>query len=202
MLKIYNMKKVILFFLLISINVFSQDVKQIIAEETCECASKFDLDSLSSSDMELNFGLCMLESYNKHISEIPESERIDYKNNSQMEKFGEEIAIKMLEFCSSIILKLGESYNDSESLKETDNTVNGTYNGFLIDAFYTIFVKDSNGNKLELVILDYFDNVNLITDKLIENTQEIKVSFYEADLFYPKLNKFISTKIVTDIIKK
>lgn len=195
------MRKIVLFFLFISAHAFSQDVKEVIANETCECVSQLDLDSINSSDLELKFGLCMLEAYNKHINEFPESERLDFQNNSQMEKFGEEIALKMLNYCSSLVIKLGES-SSAEEVKKTDNSVRGIYNGFLIDAFYTIFIKDSSGKTVELIVLDYFNNVNLITDKLIENAQEIEVTYYEADLFYPKLNKFISTKIVTDIIKK
>ena len=201
---IYLMKNMVFFFLFVSTHLFSQDVKDVIANETCECASELNLEAMSSSEMELKFGLCMLESYNKHINEFPESERLDFKNDTQMRKFGEVIAMKMLPFCSETILKLGQNYNeaDTENSNEKDTYITGVYNGFLLDTFYTIYVKDSNGQTQELVILDYFDNVYLITDKLIENSQEIDVSYYEADLFYPKLNKFISTKIVTDIIKK
>ncbi|SFZ91810.1 hypothetical protein SAMN05428642_102349 [Flaviramulus basaltis] len=196
------MRKIVLFFLFISAHAFSQDVKEIIAKETCECTSKLDLDALNSSDLELKFGLCMLESYNKHIGEFPENQRLDFQDNAQMEKFGEEIALKMLEFCTEIISKLGENHDDSDEVEKNDSSVKGIYNGFLIDAFYTIFIKDSNDKTFELVVLDYFKNVNLITNKLIENSQEIEVYYYEADLFYPKSNKFISTKIITDIIKK
>jgi hypothetical protein len=196
------MKTGILFFLLISLNVYSQDVKEVIAKETCECIAKFDIDSMTSSDLELKYGLCMLESYNNYIGEFAENEKLDFLNNVQMVKFGEEIAVKMLIFCPDFILKLGESYDSSEKVEETEPVIKGVYYGSEIETFYTIFIKQSNGETTELVVLDYFDNVYLITDKLINNNEKLEVSYYEADLFDAKLNKFISAKIVTDIIKK
>ena len=102
--KIYNMKQIILFLFLVSANVFSQDVKDKVASETCECFSKLDTDSMNSSDLQLKFGLCMLDAYNTNINAFPESERLDFGDNAQMKKFGEEIAIKMLTSCPDLIL--------------------------------------------------------------------------------------------------
>ena len=199
------MRQIILFlFLVINVTVFSQDIKEKIAEETCGCVSKLDIDSMNSSDLELKFGLCMLDAYNTHIDEFPESERLDFGDNAQMEKFGEEIALKMLVSCPDFILKLGEGYNVSgnENAEEKDSVIKGIFSGSKADTFYTIIVKESTGKTTELIILDYFENVYLITDKLIKNNQEIEVYYYETELFDVKLNKFVPTKIVTDIIKK
>ena len=100
--------------------------------------------------------------------------------------------------------KLGEGYNVSgnNNLEKNDSVIKGVFNGFKTDTFYTIIVKESTGKTIELIILDYFEKVYLITDKLIKNNQEIEVYYYEAELFNVKLNKFVSAKIVTDIIKK
>ncbi|WP_111307450.1 hypothetical protein [Confluentibacter sediminis] len=199
------MKKIILFlFFVVNATVFSQDIKEKIAKETCECVSKLDTDSMNSSDLELKFGLCMLDAYNMHIDEFPESERLDFGDNVQMEKFGEEIALKMLTSCPDLILKLGGSYNvsENENTDKNDSVIKGVFNGSKTGTFYNIIVKESTGKTTELIILDYFENVYLITDKLIKNNQEIEVYYYETELFDVKLNKFVSTKIVTDIIKK
>lgn len=202
MLKTYNMKKIILFFVLSSLSMFSQDVKDKIAKETCECSKKFDLDTMNSSDLEVKFGLCMLESYNNHINEFSENEKLNFNDGTQMEKFGEQIAMKMLSFCPDIILKLGEGYDEIEKGNTQDAVISGNYVGNDIDTFYNIIIKESNGETTKLIILDYFDNVNLITDKLLKNNDGVNVSYYETQLFDAKLNKFITAKIVTDITKK
>ncbi len=197
------MKKAVLFFVLSSFSMFSQDVKDIIAKETCECSTKFDLSTMSSDDLELNFGLCMLESYNNHIDEFSESEKLDFENSTQMEKFGEQIALKMLTFCPDVILKLGEGYGDDESETSTDLSIEGTFNATsTTGSFFTISIKESNGKLTNLVLLDKFDNSYLIVDKVIKKNDAVNVTYYEVELFDMKLNRFVTTKIITNITKK
>jgi hypothetical protein len=195
------MKKYILFLFFISATTFSQDVKDKIAKETCECTTKLDLDEMDSSDLELNFGLCMLESYNKHINEFAENEKLDFENNAQMEKFGEEIALKMLSFCPDMILKLGEGYKSDETVSN-DLTIEGIFNGTKAETFFNVIIKEPTGKTTKLILLDYFENAYLITDKLLKNNQEVKVTYYEAKLFDSKSNSFVATKIITNIIQK
>lgn len=201
MLKTYNMKKIILLLFFISVTSFSQNVKDKIAKETCDCTSKLDLTAMNSSDLELNFGLCMLEAYNNHISEFSENEKLDFENNAQMEKFGEEIALKMLSFCPELILKLGEGYKE-EGTVSNDLTIEGVFNGTKMETFFNIIVKEPSGKTTKLILLDYFDNAYLITDKLIKNNQAVQVTYYEAKLFDSKSNSFVLTKIITNIIQK
>ena len=195
------MKKNLLFLFFISFAAFSQNVKDKIAKETCECSSKLDLKSLDNSELELIFGLCMLESYNKHIKEFPENEKLDFENNDQMEKFGEEIALKMLGFCPDVILKLGEGYSEKESVSG-DLTIEGVFNGTKLETFFNIIIKEPSGKTTRLILLDYFENSYLITDKLLKNNEEVKVMYYESTLFDIKINSFIPVKIISNIIKK
>lgn len=195
------MKKYILFLFFISATTFSQDVKDKIAKETCECTAKLDLDEMDSSDLELNFGLCMLESYNKHINEFAENEKLNFENNAQMEKFGEEIALKMLSFCPDMILKLGEGYKSDETVSN-DLIIEGIFNGTKAETFFNVIIKEPTGKITKLILLDYFENAYLITDKLLKNNQEVKVTYYEAKLFDSKSNSFVATKIITNIIQK
>ncbi|NCO63262.1 MAG: hypothetical protein GW839_11450 [Flavobacteriales bacterium] len=184
----------------LSISVFAQDIKDTIAKETCECVSKFDTDAMNSSDLELNFGLCMLESYNKHINEFAENEKLDYENNAQMENFGEVIATRMLEFCPKMILKLGKNLNEAPISK--DLTIEGVFNGTNPEAFFNVIIKEPTGKTTKLILLDYFENAYLITDRLLKSNQEVIVTYYEANLFDSNLNSFVATKIITNIITK
>lgn len=193
------MKLFILFLFFISTASFSQSVKDKIAKETCDCTSKLDLSTLNSSDLELNFGLCMLEAYNNHINEFAENEKLDFENNTQMEKFGEEIALKMLSSCPELILKLGEGYKEEAATTSNDLTIEGVFNGTKIETFFNVIVKEPTGKTTKLILLDYFDNAYLITDKVLKSNQSIKVTYYEAKLFDSKSNSFVPTKIITNI---
>lgn len=195
------MKNFILVLFFISTACFSQNVKEKIAKETCDCTSKLDLSGMDSSDLELNFGLCMLEAYNNHINEFAENEKLDFENNTQMEKFGEEIALKMLSFCPELILKLGEGYKD-EGTVSNELSIEGVFNGTKAETFFNVIVKEPSGKTTKLILLDYFDNAYLIKDKVLKNNQNIKVTYYEAKLFDSKSNSFVDTKIITNIIQK
>ena len=194
------MKKSILFLFFISITSFSQNVKDKIAKETCDCTSKLDLEGLNSSDLELKFGLCMLEAYNNHINEFAENEKLNFENNTQMEKFGEEIALKMLTFCPDVILKLGQGYEGEETVN-SDQFIEGQFSGTKSETFFYVVLKESSGKTTKLALLDYFDNAYLITDKLLKSNQKVKITYYEAKLFESKSNSFIAIKIITNIEK-
>ena len=200
--KIYKMKKVVLFLCLVSLNIFSQTVNDKIAQETCDCLSKVDLESTNADDLDLNIGLCMLESYNNHISEFAENEKLDFEDEVQMEKYGEQIAMKMLAFCPNIILKLGSIDNANEDESESlfiDGNFNGTSNK---ESFFTVLIKENNGKISKLALLDNFDNSYLIIDKVLKINDSVSVNYYEIELFDVKLNRFVTTKIITDITKK
>ena len=201
MRKIYKMKKIILVLFLMSSTVFAQDYKEIIAQETCNCVTKLNLDTLSGEALNQAFANCLLQSYENNIDNVPENEKLDYSNTKQLEKFGEELAIKMLSTCSQVILKLGEE--SIESTESSDLMMQGAFYGTKIsDPYFTVLLKDATGEINEFILLDYFQNANLITNKLIENNQEIDLYYYEAELFNTKLNDFVVTKIITDIVKK
>lgn len=199
------MRKIIFILLFSSTFVFSQTAKEKIAKATCDCFNNksLDLSSMDQSTLELNFGLCILEGYSKFSNELPENEKIDFGNEKQMEKFGEDIAMQMLTTCPELILKLGEGYNDLEEEKSTEDiTLEGTFIGTKKDAFLNVQIKESNGRTHNIILLDYFQNSYLITDNILKNKSQVIVTYYEVELYDATINRFIKTKILTDIIKK
>ena len=51
-------------------------------------------------------------------------------------------------------------------------------------------------------LLSSFDNAFLVTDKVLKTNDTIEVYYYELEVFDAKLAKFVTYKVVTDIIKK
>ena len=52
------------------------------------------------------------------------------------------------------------------------------------------------------ILLSSFENSFLLTDKVVKVNDAVEVYYYELELYDAKLSKFISYKVVTDIIKK
>lgn len=209
------MNKLIILVLLIANLAFSQQEKamEIIAKETCECISKKNEDLNKPLDDKLiaELGVCMLASYQKNIDIFKEDERLDFSNSAEMKGFGEKIALKMMETCPDIIVALGKSKLEKDSQDkegytvdedfEEDLVVEGKVKSISSNNYLTLKVTESNGKNHDFVVITNFENVYLLTDKVLKPNSEVEVYYYELDVYDIKLNKFITQKIITDIIK-
>ena len=185
---------------------YSQDVLDVIAKETCECltAKKNKTPDLSAEDFKTGVGVCMIKSYSDHLSEFKESEKVSFTDNEGMTKLGENVAIKMLQFCPNIILELGKDANNEES--QTDEKADPTLSGEVVDIkweqFVTLQLKDENGRNYNLILLDSFDKATLITNNEIKKKDKLRVSYTEIELFDAKAKEFRYFKILTNLEKK
>ena len=88
------------------------------------------------------------------------------------------------------------SSNEDDRLKIT-----GAYTETKIDGYLYVIVKENSGKINQFIILQNFENAFLITDQVLKPNDLVNVTYYEAELYDAKLNKFISIKVATDIIK-
>ena len=94
---------------------------------------------------------------------------------------------------------------DDEEEVATDESeelsVSGKVSEIKTEQFITFVVKEATGKTNQFILLSNFDNAFLLTDKVLKATDEVDVTYYEMELYDAKLGKFVSYKIVTDIIK-
>lgn len=214
--KTYNqqMRKLIVLFFLITNIVFSQSTKKQelikkLTESTCTCTNKAKIEP---SKLKVTLGLCMLEAINANKAEVFKVYNKKSIDSELIENVGEDIGGEMMDICPEIMEKL---LNDEELMNEIaedngidvsaedeeDLNISGTFTETKIDGYLYVIVKESSGKINHFVILQSFDNVFLITDKVLKANDLIKVSYYEAELYDPQLNKFITQKVATDIVK-
>ena len=221
MLKIYNSMKTIFFLLLITQISFAQKKDAIIskiAEETCDCIQKKKMNQETDSyeDYKMALGVCMLDSYQNHSSKFSNRDKVDLTNHEEMRSFGEEIGIKMVKFCPNFMLEVGEkkitydngsvnknkNYKEEVEEEELDPFVTGTVFQIKADQFISFSIKETSGKTDEFILLNNFNNSFLLTEKLLKPNDIVDVYYYETELFDAKINKYITYKVVTDIIKK
>lgn len=198
---------IVLFFLSLSFNVFSQDVYDIMGKETCECISKkkVDFNAATKNDLQLQVGLCMIQSYTAHSSEFSESEKINLDDEAAMERLGEKVAMKMLESCPEIILEMGKAATrtDQEQVSEKSNlSVTGQITAISKEQFMTVQLKDKNGRSYSFLVLNYFDTASLLTNNEVKVKNEVKISYSEVELLDVKTNEFRYFKIINNIEKQ
>ena len=207
MLKIYKMKKVFLLFVVFANFSFAQDVMDKITIETCECikAKNLDLEKVAPSELQMQLGLCMMQSYSNHKEKLPKSKRALLDNDEQMEKFGEEIGMKMITHCPDILMAIGKNEIQKNEESEVVETQILSSTGQLIerkiDGFLTIRIKEESGRINDFILVKNFDNAFLISDDVLKVNSKVKVDFYYEDIYDSKLNKFVNSKVLLDIQK-
>ena len=200
---------------------FGQAYMDKVSKETCECINKKNID-LKSSDvdkLQVELGLCIMQSYTKFSNEFPKNKRLDFSDSKQMETFGMEVGMKMIKDCPDIILTLGKSYRkntlndeseddlvlDSTTVNteepDDDITITGVYQGSKTDGFYYITVKESSGKINQMALINNFENSFLILDQVLKQNDKVQVSYFDAELFDVKLNRFVTVKVISDIKK-
>ena len=95
-----------------------------------------------------------------------------------------------------------ESGEVEEVVDAEELTISGKISEIKSEQFITFIVKEDSGKTNQFILLSSFDNAFLLTDKVLKASDAVDVVYYEMELFDAKLGKFVSYKIVTDIIKK
>ena len=205
------MRKIIIALLLIfSTNSFSQDMYDIIGNETCDClvTKKLDYKKLDKKELQTQVGLCMIQSYTSHINEFKEEEKIQFDDQEGMRKMGEKVALKMLVKCPEIILELGKSAQkdiggeSEENLvvdQPADVIIEGQITAIKKDQFVSMQLKDKNGRAYSFLLLDYFETASVLTNNELKVKDSVKVGYTEIELFDVATNEFKYFKILTDI---
>ena len=120
-----------------------------------------------------------------------------------MEKFGEDIAIKMVNHCPDFIIALGSRVEDTEEVEEEPNLfVEAVFIESKKNDFQTITIKENNGRIHTLIVLTFFEDVNLITENLIKKNEKVIVEYFEQEFYDPKVNDFRYYKVIQGIKKQ
>lgn len=208
------MKKILLLLLIVTNFAVAQnskkkDLVKKLTETTCNCTTK---KKVEPSKFKVTLGLCLLEAINANKPEVLKIYNKKNIDSELIEKVGEDIGEKMLDICPEtmeILLNDKElmdeiaEENDIDISSEEDENLNisGSFTETIVDGYLYVVVKENSGRINQFVILQSFENVFLITDKVLKTNDLVSVTYYEAELFDPKLNKFITLKVATDIVK-
>ena len=205
--KIYNMKKLLLLFVIFGNVAFAQkltkdELSEKLAEKACACAEKQEI---TKENFELTIGICLLEGINAFEKDVEKHYGKDIITNSEkMEELGYEVGKRMGLKCPTVFQFMidEESAGGEEDFETEELSVSGKVSEINSDQFISFVVKEDSGKNNPFILLSNFDNSYLLTDKVLKVSDAVDVFYYELELFDAKLGKFVSYKIVTDIIKK
>ena len=201
------MKKVLLLLVLVGNVAFAQkltkdQLSDKLAEKACECAEKQEL---TKESFELTIGICLLEGINAYEKDVEKHYGKNViSNDKKMEELATNIGARMGLKCPAVFkFMLDEESGEVEEVVDAEElTISGKISEIKSEQFITFIVKEDSGKTNQFILLSSFDNAFLLTDKVLKASDAVDVVYYEMELFDAKLGKFVSYKIVTDIIKK
>ena len=201
------MKKVLLLLILVGNVAFAQkltkdQLSDKLAEKACECAEKQEL---TKENFELTIGICLLEGINAYEKDVEKHYGKNViSNDKKMEELATNIGARMGLKCPAVFkFMLDEESGEAEEVVDAEElTISGKISEIKSEQFITFIVKEDSGKTNQFILLSSFDNAFLLTDKVLKASDAVDVVYYEMELFDAKLGKFVSYKIVTDIIKK
>lgn len=193
--------------LLFSSAVFSQKLSKQelgikLAEKSCECANK---EEISKDNFEMTLGLCIIESIKAYEKDVDKYYGKDViSNEKKMEELGYDVGKEMAKTCPTVFKYMFSDDVTDEAVaeEEPDAIILGKLTEVKSEQFLTFSVKEETGKMNHFILLSSFENSFLLTDKVLKINDTIEVSYYELELYDAKLAKFVSYKVVTDIIKK
>jgi hypothetical protein len=199
------MKKILLLLVLVGNIAFAQkltkdQLSEKLAEKACGCAEKQEI---TKENFELSIGICLLEGINAFEKDVEKNYGKDViSNDKKMEELGYDVGKKMGSKCPTIFKFMLDEEEEAAPDESEELSVSGKVSEIKTEQFITFVVKEATGKTNQFILLSNFDNAFLLTDKVLKATDEVDVTYYEMELYDAKLGKFVSYKIVTDIIKK
>jgi hypothetical protein len=162
-------------------------------------------EEISKDNFEMTLGLCIIEAINAFEKDVDRHYGKDVINNEKkMEELGYDVGKEMAKTCPAIFkFMFDDDSENQEVVEETpDEMISGKLTELKSEQFLTFSVKEDSGKMNHFILLSSFENSFLLTDKVVKLNDAVEVYYYELELYDAKLSKFISYKVVTDIIKK
>lgn len=174
-------------------------------KSVCECVEKKgdDLKDATQAQFELAFGVCLIKAYNED-QEYYKSKGIKMSTNGDaMEALGEEIGMKMAEYCPELLLSMAAFYEDDEDFAEEANeimSIVGTIEKVEDGTFHTLIIKGDDGRTYKMLWLTYVNNHDILLEA-VANKKPHTFTYYETEMYDNRINEYRNMLIVDSVEK-
>jgi hypothetical protein len=198
----------------------AQDYYDLMAKETCECVQgkKIDFTKIPYQELQASLGACMIPSFIKFKDKLEKEEQIEFDDKEGMRKLGEKIGAKMLTHCPDLMISIGTQYlknegtdnNEEQDLnKDQDRNVvmsddiplEGAFVETKSGDFLSIVIKEKSGRMHQLLLLNFFENAELITNGKLKPNEKIAITYNEHEFYDPKSKDYKYYKVLYSLKK-
>lgn len=202
------MKNIFFTVLLVSISLtaFSQDYMDEITRKTCECIENIE-EGTESEQFKMKIGLCMLQAAEPHQKKLKKDHGINWdKIDTQGEKLGRIIGMKMAATCPDALLALAGKDDDEEESRKIDESFKNTFEGEVSsidgEVFKVFSVTHENGNVSKFYWFTMAASNFTITNNyqlLLE--EKVVITYRTEEMFDARIGEYRPFNIITRIDK-
>ncbi len=196
------------FFALFVSSLFAQSDKYTkkVAQETCDCLSKEEIEPFTREKYEKVLVKCLFSA--DELNESMKENKLDLsKGQDAGRDLGMKIGLKMIELdCKSYLdysLKLVEEQNADKAVENEENNVTyGIFEGLDKSGDFAYFiVKDEAGRTYKFMWQEYFEGSELFMAEPLDELigKEIEVGWYKKEVYLPRLNDYFMVKIIQTV---
>ncbi|AXG71465.1 hypothetical protein KORDIASMS9_03722 [Kordia sp. SMS9] len=193
------------------VNAQDKDTKDKVLEDVtndvCACISEKVDEGISQKDIEVQLGLCLINSYGKFKARIDKYMNVSFDDATSMEKFGQEIGMKMITVCPDTFMSFAkdiieeevENYNASDETTPVFTVVSGEAVKLVNDQFNVLSFKGTNKRMYKFLWLEYFEGQELLSDMKDLKKKQLEISFESIEMYDPKLKDYRTYKVLRKI---
>ena len=180
--------------LLIGFHANAQEDYKVMAQETCDCIVKKDMQTATKKSIEMALGLCMLEALQHHKVDI------DISDGAAMQRFGEKIGIQMAPLCPEVFEFLTEEIAQSNESVPEVMTMSGKIKSLEDGDFLFITLREESGKDTRLIWLRYFKG----SDEYLKNPRKlvgknVTLKYQSIECYLPKAKGYYDYKEIIEM---
>jgi len=181
--------------------VTAQDLLDKLADTSCDCISKKDTDSMSSEDLQMQMGFCIMEAVGKYPEEFQKAYgNLDPSNQAAMTKLGEDIGMRMAAKCPSVLMKIATVETQTTVKTTTQSSITGTLKAVEGDEISLLIVEEASGRRHKLLWLGYFKGADRLTETPEKAVgRKVTVTYQEIECYSAKAKDYINCKEVKGV---
>lgn len=193
------MKKVFSLILVVIMHwAYSQDFVDLAAQEICECVQSKDNDEKSRSQLEVQIGICMMETISTHPKEFEEYTNGKSLSELDFKNLGTEVGVRMVSYCPMFFAKFIKNESVDNVSKGNSNelfTEKGIITSLKSNQFNMIHLKTEDGSLLKFMWLTDFEGAEILMKEQYKN-KSVSIYYDNFEFYDPKSKSYIKHRVI------
>ncbi len=196
------LKKTVFFlsmgFLTVQLNAQSEKLLDAVAQETCDCIKDKDVSKMTTEELQVELGICMMGSLGTHQKEMGGS--LDLTNQASMQAFGEKVGVRMVAKCPEQMMKVVSSTTATDKGADNIATVEGSFKQVEGTELTYIILEEADGSQQRLLWLRPFEGEELLKGNPgALKGKKVVIEYTPIECYSSQAKKYVTRKEIVSL---